>query len=269
MPGVSGALVDREQLARRGRRRNHGQGYVRALRRRHAERRPPPQGGPLTEHDAITIALPDGRAVSGLWTPAEAAPRWCVVYAPGAGAKLSDGFGLALAEALPPQGIGVLRFQFPYTEEGRRLPDRLPVLEATWTAAIRFARDRGGRLVAGGRSMGGRIASQVVGKGEAVDGLALFAYPLHPPGRPDQRRDAHLPRIAVPTLFCSGTNDAFATPEELRAAAALIPRVTVHLLRQADHGFHVAKRTGRTRQEVWDEAIAALVTWLATIPEHS
>ena len=155
-----------------------------------------------------------------------------------------------------------MRFQFPYAEAGRKTPDRPPVLEATWLAAIEVARHRDGKLVVGGRSMGGRIASQVVANQTAVDALALFAYPLHPPGRPEQRRDAHLASIQVPTLFCSGTNDAFATPEELREAATKVPSSLVHILDGADHSFRAPKRVRPSQEQIWREAVDALIDWL-------
>ena len=113
--------------------------------------------------------------------------------------------------------------------------------------------------------MGGRIASQVVAQGEEVDALALFAYPLHPPGRPHQLRDRHLPAIKVPALFCSGTNDAFASPEELGDAASKVRLSTLHLLNGADHGFAVPKSSGRRRDDVWAEAVAALLDWLQSV----
>ena len=113
--------------------------------------------------------------------------------------------------------------------------------------------------------MGGRIASQVVAQGAEVNGLAFFAYPLHPPGRPDQRRDKHLTKITTPMLYCSGTRDAFATPEELEGLVAELPRSTLHLMDGADHGFAVPKASGRTRQEVWREALAAFLEWVAVL----
>jgi len=119
------------------------------------------------------------------------------------------------------------------------------------------------KLIIGGRSMGGRIASHVAAQGAAVDAVALFAYPLHPPGNP-KARDSHLPQIASPALFCSGTRDTFATPEELAAAAATVPRATVHPLEGADHGFAVLKSSGRTKEDVWSEATAFLLSWLET-----
>ena len=108
--------------------------------------------------------------------------------------------------------------------------------------------------------MGGRMASHVVADGTVeVSALALFAYPLRPPWNRDQVRDDHLHAISVPTLFCSGTRDAFATPEELAAAAGVVPQSAVHLLESADHGFSVRKADGRTRIEVWEEAVDALI----------
>jgi len=214
----------------------------------------------------LTLPLAPGGSVSGLWAtpPGEQSP-WTVVYAPGAGSNLHDPFGGFLAEHLAALGIPSLRFQFPYQESESAQPDRPPVLEAAWDAAIATAAARGGRLVLTGRSMGGRIASMVVATGAPAAALGLFAYPLHPPGRPQQRRDGHLAAITIPTLFCSGTRDAFATADELAVAAALVPRSSVHLLEGADHGFAVLKSSGRTRPQVWAEAAQALTDWLVSL----
>ena len=171
-----------------------------------------------------------------------------------------------LARELPARNVAVVRFQFPYMEAGRRGPDRPPVLESTWRAVIDAVRPLvTSRLIVGGRSMGGRIASIVVAAGAKVDALALFAYPLHAPGKPDQLRDAHLPSIGVPTLFCSGTRDAFASPDELRAAARKVKGSHVHVLDGADHGFSVPKSSGRTKDDVAREAVDAMLQWLNTI----
>jgi hypothetical protein len=211
------------------------------------------------------ISVDEKRSVSSLWTPAEVAGDSVLIYAPGAGSNLADPFGAFLAAELAPRGISCLRFQFPYSEAKRRNPDPPKVLEATWNAALEDARMLGDRVIASGRSMGGRIASQVVAQGAQVDGLAFFAYPLHPPGRPDQRRDKHFAKITVPMLYCSGTRDAFATPEELETLVATLPRATLHLMEGADHGFAVPKASGRTRQEVWREALAAFLEWVAVL----
>jgi uncharacterized protein len=212
------------------------------------------------------ITLSDGRSVTALWTPATTGkPDWTFVYAPGAGSNVRDPFGALAARELAPNGIATLRFQFPYSEAGRKAPDREPVLEDTWRAAIESARSLSGRLVVGGRSMGGRIASQVVSQGATVEALALFAYPLHAPGRPERRRDAHLGKLALPTLFCSGTKDGFASPDELRGLQSTVRSSRLHLLDGADHGFAVLKSSGRTRHDVWMEAVAVLRDWLASL----
>jgi predicted alpha/beta-hydrolase family hydrolase len=213
-----------------------------------------------------TIDLGPAGAVTAIETPPEGHPSlWRFLYAPGASADVNDPFGAFACRAVARAGISAVRIQFPYQEAGRRTPDRPDTLEATWSAAIDQLSMPGDRLVVGGRSMGGRIASQVVAKGSPVDALALFSYPLHPPGRPERRRDEHLPQLGVPVLFCSGTNDAFASPKELSEAAALVAAGSVHLLGAADHGFNVRRSSGRTREDVWQEAVEAMRYWLATI----
>lgn len=214
---------------------------------------------------ALSVSLADGRSLTAIRSAADPGASWTFIYAPGAGSNIHDPFGACLAQELPSRGIAVVRFQFPYQEAGRRSPDRPDLLESAWQAVIEALRPLEGRLAVGGRSMGGRIASMVVARHAVADALVLFAYPLHPPGRPEQRRDAHLADIAVPTLFCSGTNDSFASPGELRAAAAKVPRSTVCLLEAADHGFSTPKAGGRTRQDVWAEAAQVLTGWLAGI----
>jgi hypothetical protein len=194
-----------------------------------------------------------------------------VVYAPGAGSDLRDAFGVFLAAYLEAHGYESWRFQFPYSEAGRRAPDPPALLEATWRAvidAVQQADRRPGaprRLVVGGRSMGGRIASMAVAKGAPVAGLALFAYPLLPPGRATSDRADHFGSIDVRTLFCSGTRDAFGTPDQLREAVARVPDATLHFLEGADHGFAVVKASGRRREDVWLEACEALLAFLGDL----
>ena len=188
-----------------------------------------------------------------------------LVYAPGAGSNLKDPFGKYLAEHLAGNGISTLGFQFLYMEEGKRRPDPPKLLEETWREMIRATRTVDGRFIVGGRSMGGRIASQVVAQGTEVDGLALFAYPLHPPSNPEKWRDGHLSSISVPTLFCSGTRDSFAAVQELKEAASKVAMPTVYHLEGADHGFAVLKSSGRTRPDVWTEASDILLSWLHDI----
>ena len=197
--------------------------------------------------------------------PHSGAAKAMFVYAPGAGSNIKDPFGDYLSHRLAESGIATIRFQFPYMEAGKRRPDSPRLLEETWRQVIETVGAEETPLVIGGRSMGGRIASQVVAQGTQVDGLALFAYPLSPPGRPDKPRDEHLPSISVPTLFCSGTRDAFGTPDQLAEASSLVPVSTVHLLDGADHGFAVLKSSGRTREDVWSDATSCLLDWLASL----
>lgn len=214
----------------------------------------------------FTVGVPGAGVVTCIrTTPSRGNARWTIVYAPGAGANLHDPFGAHLAATLPKEGITVVRMQFPYMQAGRKSPDRQPVLEATWRAVLERVADGKSRLVVSGRSMGGRIGSMAVAGGATADALALFAYPLHPPGRPDQQRVEHFPRLRLPTLFVSGTNDAFGSPDELRAAAKHVRGATLHLIGGADHGFNVKKSSGRTREDVWAEASSALVAWLRAI----
>jgi hypothetical protein len=209
----------------------------------------------------LNVQVRAGVKVSALRTPRAKAGAWTYVYAPGAGSNLHDPFGAHLASVLPPRGVTLVRFQFPYMEAGRSGPDRPDVLEATWRAAVEAVRDDG-KVALGGRSMGGRVGSMVHAAGVKADALVLFAYPLHPPGKPQQLRTEHFAAIKARALFVSGTNDAFAAPEELRDAASLVKRSSVHLLDGADHGFAVKKSTGRTKQDVWDEATDTMLRWL-------
>ena len=213
---------------------------------------------------SVVVSDGGGVQVTALETGAVQS-EWRFIYAPGAGSGFGDPFGAFMAERLDGAGMGMVRFQFPYTEAGRRSPDRPAVLEATWRAMIAACGADGARLVVGGRSMGGRIASMVAARGAPIDALALFAYPLHPPGRPEQRRDGHLSAITAPTLFCSGKRDAFGSVEELGAAAALVERSRLHLMEAADHGFAATKASGRARQDVLGEATTVFLEWLQGI----
>ena len=220
--------------------------------------------------EQVDIRLGNGRTVAVVGAFADIGEvQWVFAYAPGAGSNIPDPFGKHVSARLPEHGVAVVRVQFPYMQDGRRRPDSTAVLEETWRAAVDMLRERGAaRLVIGGRSMGGRIASQVVAQGTGAEALVLFAYPLHPlhpPGDPSKTRDKHLHLIRVPALFCSGSRDAFATPGELKAAAEKVQRAKVHLLDGADHGFAVPKASGRSRLDVWDEGVDAFVDWLAGV----
>jgi hypothetical protein len=172
---------------------------------------------------------------------------------------------LALAEALAASGRAALLYDFPYAAKGLRRPDPPPVLEATTRKAAALALQATGarKIVHGGRSMGGRIASQVVAAGERADGLAFLGYPLHPPGQFEKRREAHLPEIVAPMLFVQGTRDAFAREDLLMALMARLgARAELVPVQDADHSFGVRSRSGRTPEVVLAEVRDALLAWL-------
>jgi len=188
-----------------------------------------------------------------------------VVLGHGAGGDRRTPMLVALAEALAGSGRAALLYNFPYAERRLKRPDPPAVLEKTARAAARFALEAAGagRLVHGGRSMGGRIASQVVAQGERANGLVFLAYPLHAPGRFERLRDAHLSRIAAPMLFVQGTRDAFAREDLLQALVSrLHPRAELVRVAEADHSFGVLKRSGRTPDEVLSEVTRTLLGWL-------
>lgn len=193
-----------------------------------------------------------GVTVSGLWTPAAQAIAVAAV-AHGAGAGMNHPFMAGAAAGLADGGVSVLRFNFPYIEARRLAPDRTPALLETWRAAIRELVRRGAGLpmVMAGKSMGGRMASMVAAAdSENFPGTALvfFGYPLHPAGRTDRLRDAHLPRIRVPMLFIQGTRDALARPDLIDGVVRrLHPLARLYVVEDGDHAFHVrgAKRPDR------------------------
>lgn len=174
------------------------------------------------------------------------------VCAHGAGGSMSDRAIVATSRALIARGITVVRFNFPYRERKSSRPDRMPTLMATVSAVAELARAEmnPARLVIGGRSMGGRAASMLAAEGFLAAGLLLLAYPLHPPGKPDQLRDAHLPEIGMPVLCFNGTRDPFCTRELMDRAVSALPNWDMRWVEGADHSFHVPKSSGLTDAEV-------------------
>ena len=191
----------------------------------------------------VDLDAPGGR-VSGLWMPAPGAVAAAVI-AHGAGAPMTHPFMEGAAAGLVAGGVSVLRFNFPFMEEGRRRPDPPPVLLRTWRAAIdALERRRAGLpMILGGKSLGGRIASMAAARDGAAcpaSALVFFGYPLHPAGQTDRLRDAHLPDIRVPMLFIQGTRDALARFDLVQALIRrLEPLARLHVVPDADHAFHV------------------------------
>jgi uncharacterized protein len=179
-----------------------------------------------------------------------------IVVAHGAGAGQMSPFLVRTAKGLAARKLSSATFDFGYIAAGRRVPDRAPVLEAAWRDAIDAASRAfaGLPLFIGGKSMGGRIASHVAAQGTpGLAGLVFLGYPLHPPGKPEQRRDAHLPRIEEPMLFVQGSRDAFGTADEIRALLPRLRRATLHAVAGADHSFKIGRGAGDPLDQILDE----------------
>lgn len=169
-------------------------------------------------------------------------PVAALVLAHGAGAGQSSAWMVKAAQALADRDITCATFDFPYITAGRKVPDRAPALEAHWREVLHEAKAilKKVPLFIGGKSMGGRISSHVAAQGvEGVGGLIFFGYPLHPPGQPGKRRDAHLPEIKEPMLFIQGSADTFGNESELRALVPTLRNATLHIVPTGDHSFKV------------------------------
>lgn len=199
------------------------------------------------------------------------APLLVLGHGAGAGQRhpWMERVGLGLAA----RGVTVTTFDFPYMAAKRRVPDAPAVLETTFVnehAAARIARPEATATFVGGKSMGGRIASQVLARQGFVPspaGLVCFGYPLHPPGKPQQRRDKHLPSIAVPSLLLHGTKDPFGTPDEMRDLAATLNNVTLRLMEGGDHSLVAGKRVDPAGA-LLDHALDIAASWMLsqTVP---
>jgi predicted alpha/beta-hydrolase family hydrolase len=184
------------------------------------------------------------------------------VCAHGAGGHKDDKAMLRLAAMLEPLGLEVIRFNFPYREAGSKRIDPMPALKQSFVENIKKSK----RLIIGGRSMGGRVASMLAAEGLQCDGLLLAAYPLHPAGQPEKLRDAHLPDIRCPVLCLNGTRDALCRRDLMeRALQTVTAPWTMHWIEGADHSFHVLRSSGRTDAEVDLEIKDSVSRWLATI----
>lgn len=212
------------------------------------------------------------RMKSRLDTPAGAIPlkldgsgsETVLILAHGAGAGMDHPFMAEVAEMLADE-IDVVRFNFHYLEAGKKAPDRQPVLEETFRLVVDHVRSelRPHRLILGGKSMGGRIASHITASGTACQGLVFLGYPLHPPGRPDRLRDEHLYEIAVPMLFVEGTRDPFCPLETLeRVRARLDGASELVVIDDGDHSFRVRKSSGRSNDEALSEVVGRVKDWV-------
>lgn len=206
----------------------------------------------------------EGGTVSAVWDRADRAGA-VLVLGHGAGGTLRTPDHARFTAAVAARGIAALRFNFPYAEARRRVPDRQPILEACYRAVAAHVAERSGPAVAvflGGRSMGGRIASHVVADGYPARGLVFLSYPLHPPREPERMRATHLERITVPMLFVQGSRDAFARPDLLAKTLERLPTATLYLVEGADHGLTIRDRAA---DEVIAEVAGATARWVGNL----
>lgn len=214
----------------------------------------------------ITIEVGNEASTSGLWlAPADA--KACFVFAHGAGAGMAHRSMAAIAEGLAARAIATLRYNFPYMERGSKRPDAPALAHAAVRAAVATAARLAPELAlfAGGKSFGGRMTSQAQAASPLPDvrGLVFFAFPLHPAGKPDDARAAHLTDVALPMLFLQGSRDALAELSLLRGVIATLgERATLALSADADHSFHVPAKTGRRDADVLTEILDAAAAWM-------
>jgi hypothetical protein len=220
---------------------------------------------PTQSPEPVSIALDNGDSVSGL-IQAPRGARVCYVLAHGAGAGMTHPFMAAAADGLAARSIATLRYQFLYMERGSKRPDPPKLAHAAVRAAVAAAAKRLPKLplIAGGKSFGGRMASQaqVAAPLPGVRGLAFLGFPLHPANQPSRERGAHLLDVQVPMLFLQGTRDALAMPDQIEPmCTALGTRAALRLFADADHSFHVPARSGRTDAEVMNDVLDAFKDW--------
>lgn len=217
----------------------------------------------------LTIELADKASISALLVRPPLA-RACYVLAHGAGAGMTHPSMETIASGLGERGIATLRYQFPYMEKAGKRPDPPAVAHAAVRAAVAEAARCCPNLplIAGGKSFGGRMTSQAqaIAPLSGVRGLAFLGFPLHPAGKPASDRAKHLAAIKIPMLFLQGTRDGLAELGLLEPVVKSLGRsATLHRVQEADHSFHVLKRSGRNDREVMNEVLDALAAWLDTV----
>jgi len=209
---------------------------------------------------SAVVAYPAGHRPGGSTT---------VVLAHGAGNDMTNPLLSGVHEGLAQRGCAAVKFNFPYTERGRRAPDRAPVLEACYRAVVAAVRAdpqlAPPLLIIGGKSLGGRMASHLAAQGIAVDGLLFLGYPLHPAGRADKLRVAHLGKIREPMLFLAGTRDALCSLDLLRATLRTLPTATLHVIEGGDHSFRLPRSLQRAPETVIDEIVDVSAAWIEQV----
>jgi uncharacterized protein len=231
------------------------------------------------EPEKLTVGVKD-EAVTALLYPAAKQNRAEVtaLLGHGAGANQLSGFMRLFAHGLASRGLDVMTFNFVYMEQGRSVPDQKQKLESCFRAVIETAgklrKLKNNRLFIGGKSMGGRIASQVAAEASnkndplngQIDGLVFLGYPLHPPGNPTKLRVEHLENIKRPMLFMQGTRDALGTPEEIQPfIKSLHPPARIYAIEGGDHSFKAPKKFGLPQEQIYEAAMDEIVSWMSTI----
>jgi predicted alpha/beta-hydrolase family hydrolase len=217
----------------------------------------------------MAIAVGTGAATTALVYAADHRAAAGLILGHGAGAGQHSTFMVDFARALSALGLDIITFNFLYTEQQRKLPDRGPVLEDCYRAVIHAVRSQlesaRRALFIGGKSMGGRIATQVAAADATlpVAGVVLLGYPLHPPGQPHKLRDAHLPAVRRPMLFVQGTRDAFGTPDELAPIVVrLAPAPTVYAIANADHSFKLSRKDPAQQAGIYADIQQTVAGWI-------
>lgn len=226
------------------------------------------------EAEKLTVQVNENEAVTALFYPA-AKKNYAgltLVLGHGAGASQTSGFMCMFAQGLAARGIDTMTFNFIYMEQGRSVPDQKPKLEACYRAVIETAlkhkKLKNNKLFVGGKSMGGRIASQVVAAEDEseVAGLVFLGYPLHPPGQSTKLRVEHLEHVKKPMLFVQGTRDALGTPEEIQPHIKnLRPVAKIYAIEGGDHSLKAPKKFGAPQEHVYEAAMNEIDRWVRTI----
>jgi uncharacterized protein len=226
------------------------------------------------EAENLTVKINDKEEVTALLYPAAKKNRagLTVLLGHGAGANQTSGFMRMFANGLAARGLDVMTFNFVYMEQGRSVPDQKGKLEACFRAVIEAAlkqrKLKNNRLIVGGKSMGGRIASQVIAADDVteVGGLVFLGYPLHPPGNPAKLRVEHLEHVGKPMLFVQGTRDALGTPEEIQPYIKnLRPAAKIYAIEGGDHSFKAPKKFGLPQEEIYTAAMDEIDRWARSI----
>lgn len=221
--------------------------------------------------EQLTVKVDPNNSVTALLYPAAKKDRRgvTIILGHGAGADQLSAFMRLFASGLAERGLDALTFNFLYKEQGRGIPDPKLKLESCYRAvidaALKHRKLKGNRLAIGGKSMGGRIASQVAAAHLDLDiaALVFLGYPLHPPGRPEKPRTEHLKSIRAPMLFVQGARDAFGTRDEIKAVIkSLRLRATLYAVEGGDHSLKVPKSSSTPQPQVYDAAMDEIVKWL-------